>query len=163
MKEIVLTRNRVALVDDCDYKRLKGFKWQVNKPRNVYYVLRHSPMINGDRHSIHSIYMHWEVIGKPSKGFITDHRDGNGLNNQQHNLRHVTVRQNGQNLIHGNRYSQYPGVCWHKKDKKWVAMIRINGPQKWLGSFDTEHEAFFAYEQAVNALGESTVGGVSLR
>ena len=145
----------MALVDDEDFERLNQFKWQLQKNRNTYYTWRHLPMIGGYRPP--HILMHHELIGKPSKGFVNDHRDGNGLNNQRNNLRHVTIRGNGQNLIHGKRYSQYPGVCWHKKQKQWVAMIRINGPQKWLGSFDTEYEAFEAYEQAVNAIGEKVL------
>ena len=151
MKEIFLTQGQVAIVDNRDYKKLSKYKWQASKPRNIYYATRQSLIVNGERHTI---FMHHEIIGKPLKGFHADYRDGNGLNNQRNNLRHVTVRQNGQNLIHGERYSQYPGVSWHKRDQKWVAMIRINGPQKWLGTFNTEIEAFEAYRHAVNAIGE---------
>ncbi|MCK4525968.1 HNH endonuclease [candidate division WOR-3 bacterium] len=154
MKEIPLTQGKVAIVDDEVYIDIGHFKWQLRKGKNTYYVFRHSPIVNGERHTI---YMHWEVIGKPPKGFVNDHRDGNGLNNLRENLRHVTIRQNGQNLKHGKRYSQYPGVSWHARDKKWVAMIRINGPQKWLGTFDTELEAFEAYRQAVNEIGETVI------
>ena len=33
-------------------------------------------------------------------------------------------------------------------DKKYVARIKIKGKEKFLGSFDTENEAFQAYKQA---------------
>ncbi len=122
-----------------------------------WYAIRHTPMVNGQRPPM--IFMHHMIMGKPPEGMVNDHEDGNGLNNQRYNLRHVTVRQNGQNMKHGSRSSKYPGVCWHKKDKKWVALIRINGPQKWLGSFENEIDAYNAYCQAVSNLGEYVLKG----
>lgn len=154
MKEIRLTQGKVAIVDDEDFMDMGHFKWQLLKGRNTYYAFRRTPMVNGIRHTI---YMHHEIIGKPLEGFVNDHKDGDGLNNQRNNLRHVTVRQNGQNMKHGKRYSQYPGVSWHTRDKKWVAMIRFGEPQKWLGTFDTEIEAFEAYRQAANKIGETVI------
>ena len=41
------------------------------------------------------------------------------------------------------------GVCWHKKDKVFVAMVNKNkGKREHLGSFNTEIEAFNAYKEA---------------
>ena len=41
------------------------------------------------------------------------------------------------------------GVCWHKRDKAFVAQVNKNkGKQEHLGSFKTEIEAFNAYKQA---------------
>ena len=41
------------------------------------------------------------------------------------------------------------GVCWHKKDKVFVATVNKNrGKRENLGSFDTELEAFNAYKTA---------------
>ena len=41
------------------------------------------------------------------------------------------------------------GVCWHKKDKVFVAQVNKNkGKQEYLGSFKTETEAFNAYKVA---------------
>ena len=40
------------------------------------------------------------------------------------------------------------GVCWHKKDKAFIAQVNKNkGKQEYLGSFKTEIEAFNAYKQ----------------
>ena len=44
------------------------------------------------------------------------------------------------------------GVCWHKKDKVFVAQINKNkGKQECLGSFKTELEAFNTYKTAKEA------------
>ena len=41
------------------------------------------------------------------------------------------------------------GVCWHKRDKVFVATVNKNrGKRENLGSFDTEIEAFNAYKEA---------------
>jgi hypothetical protein len=38
--------------------------------------------------------------------------------------------------------SKYKGVCYHKRDEKWISYIKVNNKQKQLGSFNTEDEAF---------------------
>jgi len=155
MKEISLTQGLKAQVDDDIYEELSQFKWYAHKSRNVYYARRMSSAINRKRHIIN---MHHKIIGRPSEGKITDHKDGNGLNNQKGNLRFVTNRQNCQNRKHTTKTSQYPGVCWSKQNKKWNAQIYVNGEWKKLGYFTFETEAFEVYRKAVNALGEKVVG-----
>jgi hypothetical protein len=138
MKEIVLTQGRVALVDDCDFERFSEFKWHAQKSANTFYARRMSPAINSKRHMIK---MHHEIIGCPPKGFMTDHADGNGLNNQRENLRFVTHRQNCQNKKNIETSSQYPGVGWRTQRNKWRARIKINGKEKFLDHFISEFEA----------------------
>ena len=154
MKKIALTQNQVALVDDEYYERLDRHKWCANKKGNTFYAVRGSSRINGKQHTI---FMHHEIIGKPPKGFINDHRDGDGLNNRRNNLRHVTKRQNAQNQQNRKQSSQYPGVFWDKKDKKWKTQIWINGKRKRFGGFVSELEASEAYKQAVNDIGEEMI------
>ena len=44
------------------------------------------------------------------------------------------------------------GVCWHNTNKTFVAMVCKNkGKQEYLGSFNTEVEAFNAYKEAKEA------------
>ena len=101
--------------------------------------------------------MHHAIMGKPPKGLMRDHIDGNTLNNQRYNLRFVTSRQNNQNRKNINKSSKYPGISWHKRDKIWQSRILINCKRKHLGYFNTEAEAFNAYKQAVEAIGETVL------
>ena len=156
MKEIGLTQNQVALVDDDLYEELNQAKWYALKVKNVFYAAR-KLSTNGKKNTI---LMHWEVIGKPQKGFEVDHRNGCGTDNQRENLRHVTHRQNLQNLKHVKKSSKYSGVYWDKSRNKWNARIKIKGKTKNLGRFTNEAEAFGAYSQAVEKLGEKVIGGM---
>lgn len=143
MKEIPLTQGKVALVDDEDYPELSKFKWHAHKDHNTYYAGRASPGVNGKQHHIR---MHAIIVRTP-KGMHTDHINGNGLDNRRCNLRIVTTRGNGQNR-HCPKTSKYPGVSWHKRDRKWQAEIQIGGKHRSLGYFDIESEAATAYRVA---------------
>lgn len=155
MKEIPLTQEKFALVDDDMFEELNQHKWFAIKHRNTFYAMRNLPMINGKRMPIK---MNHVILGKPLKGFVHDHKDGNGLNNQRDNLRIVTSRQNSQNMKNIIQTSHYPGVHWCKQSKKWRARIKINGIKKSLGFFVDEYKAFEAYRSAVHNLGEAMVG-----
>jgi hypothetical protein len=41
--------------------------------------------------------------------------------------------------------TRFRGVSWCERDKKWQAIITINGRGKHLGLFDTPEEAYAAY------------------
>jgi hypothetical protein len=41
--------------------------------------------------------------------------------------------------------SQYKGVYFNKKSKKWISQRRIDGKTKYFGSFNTEIEAAIAF------------------
>ena len=38
------------------------------------------------------------------------------------------------------------GVSWHKRDKRYIATLSVNGRQKWLGYYDTKEEAYSQYK-----------------
>ncbi len=142
MKKIILTQNKVALIDDDMFDRVNYFKWCVDKTRNTFYAKSSLP-------GYVSLRMHQLVMGMPSSDVDIDHADGNGLNNQKFNLRQTTRQQNqrNQNKAKGCS-SQYKGVCWHKPNQLWVAHININYKSKHLGCFALEEEAALAYNEA---------------
>ena len=93
--------------------------------------------------------MHWVVIGKPKKGFVTDHINGDGLDNRRGNLRICTQVENRSNSTRNkNNTSGYKGVMWRKKARKWVVKICVNYRLIHLGYFDDIKEAAKAYNDA---------------
>lgn len=149
MKEILLTREMAALVDDEDYDYLNQWLWYTALGHGTFYAERHLPISPKKRITIR---MHRLIIDIP-KGMVCDHIDGNGLNNQKWNLRAVTNRQNLQNM-HAKKSSKHPGVYFQKRGGKWIAKIRLKGDkrQRYLGTFTTEKEAaemYLAYSKII--------------
>jgi hypothetical protein len=82
---------------------------------------------------------------------VVDHINNNKLDNRVDNLRITTNRENTYK-IQFNYSSKYKGVCWHKKNNKWISRISINGKNKTLGCFVNEFDAHLAYQTALNTL-----------
>ena len=148
MRFIQLTQNRCAIVDDADYERLNKFKWYAHKNGNTFYAIRKGTKDESGKQEM--IYMHRFLLGlNPNDPRQGDHRNHNGLDNRQGNLRIVSNRQNHQNSIPQiNCSSKYKGVSWNKSCHKWLARIRIKGKLAYLGRFDNEIEAAKAYDNA---------------
>lgn len=143
MEEILLTRGKVALVDDEDYEWLNQYKWSANYIGGKFYAVR-----SGPRPQKETIYLHRVVMGTP-KGMDVDHINGDGLDNRRSNLRLSTHTENLQNQRkRPNNTSGFKGVSWKKQDGKWRARITVNGKAVALGHFDDLEEAALAYDKA---------------
>lgn len=148
MREITLTRGQVALVDDDDFEWLSQWRWYAqSNGRGGFYAARRA------RHQGPLIYMH-RLIAGTENGLITDHVDGNGLNNQRSNLRSATQLQNMMNRIGKTAgSSRFKGVWFDARQsgaRKWRSAIRINGKLKYLGRFEREEDAGAAYAAAAS-------------
>lgn len=137
MKRIPLSRNKFALVDDSDFNALSKYSWYAAKRgRGLFYAVR----TLGNQ----KIYMHREILGLGSKNALDGHHmDGDGLNNQRHNLRAATTSQNiaGHREKSSDASSKYRGVCWDDSRRKWKAATKFHGRVKFIGRFDSEEAA----------------------
>lgn len=155
MRTIILNgqkaRGRVALVDDGDYALVSRHSWHVLEQNRgpgrrlagpyaragIYIpVLRHTQMV----------LMHVMITGIHTG---IDHINGNGLDNQRHNLRPAGQSLNSANMRAYGRSSRFKGVRQHRGGK-WEARIRIGQPV-YLGLFDSEEAAALAYDAAARA------------
>lgn len=143
MKEIPLTRGKVALVSDEDYEELSKYTWQaqLTTKEHIYATRRANIGVNKYK----TVWMH-RIIANTPDGFVTDHIDGNGLNNQRENLRVCTQAQNMWNRrANSNNTSGYKGIYWYKTSNKWAALISVNKNYMYLGMYPTKEEAYKVY------------------
>jgi hypothetical protein len=87
-------------------------------------------------------------VDNPNNFEYVDHINRNPKDNRISNLRWCTPTTNTQNKTKmKNASSQYYGVSWNKKHKKWHTRISINGKNKHLGYYDNEEEAARVYDK----------------
>lgn len=105
MKEIGLTKGKIALVDDEDYEILWWYKWFATEcGKNEYW---YGKGYVGDN----AVYMHRFIMGVSDRNILVDHIDRNTLNNQRSNLRICNRGQNRSNSKHtGVRGLDFRGV-----------------------------------------------------
>ncbi len=137
---IPITQGRETLVDAEDVEFLGQFNWRwVSWKTQIGYASL--PEGQGTMH---------RILMRNPEGMCIDHINGNSLDNRKSNLRTVTTRENTQNQkIH--RSGKLVGTTFDKSTKKWMAQI-FDKKRKFLGRFETEHEAHQAYMKAYNEL-----------
>jgi len=147
VREILLTRGYIALVDDADYDRVMAAgPWCAKVTRNDIYAMRNVRRPGGKGGGTQML--HRFILGL-SGSVLVDHRNRYGLDNRRGNLRiGVTRSQNNANSgkHRGAFTSRFRGVCWKKK--KWCAQIVRSGKKVHLGYFTEELDAARAYDAA---------------
>lgn len=149
MKKIPLTQGLHALVDDEDLERVSRYRWRAVKPYRIFYAKRDIQQ-DGQRTAE---YLHRLVMeARPDQAI--DHINSDGLDNRRSNLRFATQSQNNMNSRKSKKVktSQFKGVHWYKRDRKWVAKIMKNEKTIYLGCFTSEQKAALAYDQAAQEL-----------
>lgn len=144
-KYIPLKHDQYAIVDDTDHEYLSRFKWYYH--RYVYRPARDG--IVG-----RTVAIHREIM-KPSPGYSVDHINGDPLDNRRCNLRICTQSQNSANSkIRKNKISKFKGVVRLKdcENNPWMARIRCQGQDVYLGCFPTQEDAARAYDAKAKEL-----------
>lgn len=144
VETIPLGDGLVAYVDAADYQWLSQWTWHLYGDG---YPARY------EKHR--KIFMHREIM-QPPKGMIVDHADPNRANNCRFNLRVCTREENMRNnRKRRGSSSQYKGVGYSKRLRKFYARIWFEGENRHLGYHAEEAEAARAYDAgAVEMFGE---------
>lgn len=132
MKQIALSKGKVALVDDDDYEWLNETNWWFNGRYAVTVRYEGKKRIN--------IWMHREIMKTPPHLF-TDHINMDRLDNRKNNLRLCTKSQNMLNRpAQRNNTSGHKNIYWDKNRKLWCVEIKVNGKKHHLGRYaDIKH------------------------
>lgn len=132
-------------IDDADHESLSKYTWWVfgSSPERKY--VGTEALISG---KLKKFYIHRLIMGFPV-GMDIDHINGDVLDNRRINLRVCTRSENVQNMrnVRGGS-SKYKGVYWSTQERKWRAMIGLNGKGRSLGYYKSERSAAISYNKA---------------
>lgn len=142
MREVKLTKNQVAFVDDEDFELVSKYNWQACPSGDQFKAVSKS---GHDR----TIFMHRLIMNCPD-GFVVDHINHNQLDNQKANLRICLQSENGRNRrkSFNTKTSRFKGVYWDKLTGLWRVHIRFKGKTMEVGSFVNEEIAALSYNYA---------------
>lgn len=87
---------------------------------------------------------------------MIDHINRNPSDNRIRNLREANRQQNSANAgVQRNNVSGFRGVSPHRTRDAWCARIKIDGKDRWLGTYESKLDAARAYALAASsAFGE---------
>ena len=97
--------------------------------------------VDNHRFLVHRIV--WKLIHGTEPGQVLDHLNGDRADNCIENLREVTPQQNTFNARSKANKTGFKGV--YASGSRFVAMLRIDGKNRYLGTFFTPEEAHHAY------------------
>lgn len=139
---VPLSQGLVALVDAADLDRvLAAGPWHASRNRNSIYAQRKVTTPTGRR----TEKMHTFLTGYA----VTDHINGDGLDNRRANLRPTSPSRNRANAELGAaNTSGFKGVSWHRRARKWRATIRVNKRYRHIGVYVNPEDAARAYDAA---------------
>ncbi len=138
-KKTVKVEGHSVTMDEADYNKLPNKRFFLTCGY-CYIPLK----VNG-KHTTTSIH---RFIMQTPKDMVTDHINGNKLDNRRENLRICNQQENARNADKKSRNtSGYKGVFFHKRDKRWFTQICLNGKMVWGGGFKTKEEAAKKYNE----------------
>lgn len=139
-----------AIVDDGIYDWLSRWSWSVRVSNGRKHAKRNTKVAR--KHI--QLWLHreiWAHINGPiPDGLCIDHINGDSLDNRLANLRLASHKENIRNRANKNKNntSGYTGVFWDKSKNKWLASIKIDGRNKYLGRYLEKRDAAVAYNNA---------------
>jgi hypothetical protein len=145
--KLYLSRGEVALVDADMYDYLSQWKWSCYVGvRGQKYAVRR---ISGTNKVIKLHHVVTDLAGIARNGKLSDHENGDSLDNRSCNLRTGSRTQNNTNRAKRRTAAgEYKGICKVKRTGRWKAEIKIGSTREHLGEWDSPEKAALAYDSA---------------
>ena len=137
---VVLSNGLDCFIDEADIEKISDYNWcTVSSSSGGPYA------ISSDKSKVR---MHRLILDTP-KGLCVDHKNKNTLDNTRSNIHNVTMRENALNRKPDSMSSsEYLGVSWCTRSKKWLSAMVKNGKRKHIGYYKDEKEAGIARAKA---------------
>lgn len=132
-----LTQGKYAIIDNEEADNINARKW--------HYV-KHGKGYAYHRLSKGSLLMHRVILDTPM-GLLTDHINGNSLDNRKANLRTCNSLNNAHNISVVRSKSRFKGVS-ETPYKTFRAKIEFKGSSIGLGTFNNAIKAAQVYDEA---------------
>ena len=137
---------------------IKSFKFgkekllKLNASSNDYLITRLCKNNKPKTFKVHQLMAITFLNHTPCKlDLVVNHINFNKQDNRLDNLEIVTNRVNS-NRKHLKSTSKYTGVSWHKNEKKWQVVFRIDNKLKHFGYFENEIDAKNVYQKEINKI-----------
>jgi hypothetical protein len=130
VREIQLSRGKVAIVDGADFEWLSQWKWRAHPNKRLDH---HCPIKWYARCAANG-YLHRFIMGAP-QDFQVDHLNGDSLDNRRQNLRLCSHAQNMQNRRFPAGVAGFRGVRWDHERRRYRAVIEVNRKRVHLGHY----------------------------
>lgn len=138
-----------AKIDQADADVVLSYSWHLRKTSGDH-VYAQTSIRRGK--SVKRLRMHHLIVPR-MPGTVTDHINGDTLDNRRANLRRCSVAQNCQNQALGKRNtSGYRGVSWQADKRRWRAYISVNGRKRFLGRYTQAEDAARAFDKAAREI-----------
>jgi hypothetical protein len=155
----MLTQERLRELLDYDVETGE-FRWKVSTTRSVKVGAIAGNLhragyrlIRIDRKARLAHRLAWLYVTGEWPPHEIDHIDLDKDNNRWTNLRLATRSENKANCrMPRTNTSGYKGVSWHRRSKKYVVHIGVNGKARHIGLFSTAEAAHAAYVKAAEEM-----------
>jgi len=129
----------IDLEDFEKVNKVNSWRAKYNKKINNYYV--YGCCFIDEKYKT-TLALHRIIMNVINSNLEIDHIHHNTLDNRKSELRIVTCQEN-----HFN-YKEPQGYSWDKNRNKWLAQIRIDNKNIFLGRYSNEQDARDAYLKA---------------
>lgn len=145
--------NKKVLIDDNDFEIVNKYSWWASedkKTKGLFYiktVIGRSRKVKG---SGKQLRLHRLIMNVTNPSQIVDHINGNTLDNRKCNLRITDSTGNARNTSirkKKDKTIKYKGI-YKRLNGKFQSIIRVNGKNITIGTFNTQKEAAEAYNNA---------------
>jgi HNH endonuclease/AP2 domain len=144
MRQINLSQNKVAILDDDDFDRFSAFHWCYRGERdgNLGYAIRHEK--NGKKYR--TVYLH-RAIMNPAPGCEVIFLNHDRLDCRRENLRAVTKEEaRRHHRVRRDSKSGIKGVRFNPDSGTWSAYVYRYNHAYHVGTYYSEDAAARAYE-----------------